>query len=63
MPTVASWVDELRAVFGAESINKALRRGEFWAREGGVEVGKRLGPGFVPVVQIASAVKMPRKAL
>ncbi len=49
MPTVTAWVDELRGVFGADSVDPALRRGEYWAREGGVEVGARLGAGYVPV--------------
>ncbi len=48
MPTVAAWVDELRSVFGADSVDGALRRGEFWAREGGAEAGTRLGTGYVP---------------
>ena len=48
MPTVAAWADELRAVFGADSIDPALRRGEFWAKEGGLEAGTQLGAGFVP---------------
>jgi hypothetical protein len=48
MPTVAAWVDELRSVFGADSVDPALRRGEFWAREGGAEAGTRLGNGYVP---------------
>ena len=52
MPTVAAWADELREVFGADSVDPALRRGEFWARENGVEVGKQLGAqglsGYVP---------------
>ena len=47
-PTVSNWTDELRRVFGAESINEALRRGEFWARENGTEVGTQLGAGYVP---------------
>ena len=48
MPTVSAWADELRAVFGSDSVDAALRRGEFWAREGGVEVGQKLGAGYVP---------------
>jgi hypothetical protein len=49
MPTVAAWVDELRSVFGADSVDAAMRRGEYWAREGGAEAGTRLGTGYVPV--------------
>jgi hypothetical protein len=48
MPTVAAWVDELRSVFGAASVDPALRRGEFYAREAGMEAGTRSGTGYVP---------------
>lgn len=45
MPTVAAFVDELRAVFGADQVDPSIRagmRGEpnrFWAREGAHELG------------------------
>lgn len=45
MPTVAGWIDELRAAFGAEAIDESIRaglRGEpnrFCAREGAHELG------------------------
>lgn len=45
MPTVAGWIDELRAEFGAEAIDASIRaglRGEpnrFRAREGELEIG------------------------
>jgi hypothetical protein len=44
MPTVAGWIDALRAAFGAEMIDAAIRAGiagqhTFHAREGGHEVG------------------------
>lgn len=45
MPTVAGWIDDLRAAFGADQVDPSIRagmRGEanrFWAREAGVEVG------------------------
>lgn len=44
MPTVAAWIDDLRAAFGAEGINAAIRNGvhggtHFHARENGHQVG------------------------
>lgn len=44
MPTVAGWIDELRAAFGARAIDAAIRAGldgqpTFHAREAGHEVG------------------------
>jgi hypothetical protein len=44
MPTVAGWIDELRAAFGAQAIDAAIRAGldgqpTFHAREAGHEVG------------------------
>ena len=46
MPTVAGWVDDLRAAFGAESINAAIRAGldgqpTFYAEENGRAVGTK----------------------
>lgn len=48
MPTVAGWVDDLRAAFGADSINASIKNGmaggtDFWASENGTEIGNRLG--------------------
>jgi hypothetical protein len=49
MPTVAAWIDELRAVFGAASINQSIRDGlqpgvrsplGFFAEEGGHTLGQ-----------------------
>jgi hypothetical protein len=43
MPTVAAFIDKLRAAFGVEVIDDAIRRGlrngTFHAREAGFEVG------------------------
>lgn len=45
MPTVAAWIDELRAAFGAEAIDTSIRAGlrgapnRFHARERGHELG------------------------
>lgn len=46
MPTVAAWIDGLRAEFGAESINASIKNGmaggtDFWASENGIEIGNR----------------------
>lgn len=46
MPTVAGWIDDLRAAFGAEQINAAIRAGldgqpTFWASENGRAVGTK----------------------
>ena len=44
MPTVAAWIDDLRAAFGADGINAAIRNGvhggtHFHARENGRQIG------------------------
>jgi len=44
MPTVAAWIDELRAAFGKDAVDQAIRAGmdgqpTFHARENGQEVG------------------------
>jgi len=46
MPHVAAFVDEMRAVFGADMVNEQIRQGlkgqpTFWARENGHELGTR----------------------
>lgn len=46
MPTVAGWIDQLRAAFGAETINAAIRAGldgqpTFCASENGRAVGTK----------------------
>lgn len=46
MPTVAGWIDDLRAAFGAETINAAIRAGmngqpTFYAEENGRAVGAK----------------------
>lgn len=48
MPNVAAFIDELRAVFGAEMINAQIRKGlngetAFYARENGHELGTKWG--------------------
>lgn len=47
MPTVAAWIDDLRATFGADQVNPSIRAGlagepRFWASENGHEIGTRL---------------------
>jgi hypothetical protein len=43
MPTVAAFIDELRAALGVDVVDEAIRRGlrngTFYAREAGFEVG------------------------
>ena len=44
MPTVASWIDELRKAFGTDEINQQIRRGmngqpTFFAEEGCHRIG------------------------
>lgn len=47
MPQAAAFIDELRAVFGAEGIDAAIRAGlagepgRFWASENGIELGTK----------------------
>lgn len=46
MPTIAAFIDDMRAAFGDDSINPAIKAGmdgqqTFWARENGQEVGTR----------------------
>ncbi len=46
MPTCAAWIDDLRAAFGTETIDAAIRQGRkqggFCAEEAGHVVGKGL---------------------
>lgn len=51
MPTVAAFIDELRAAFGAESIDRQIRKGMrgepvFYASENGHTVGTSSPPGW-----------------
>ena len=44
MPTVTAFIDDLRAAFGREIVDAAIKNGmaggtDFYARENGVEVG------------------------
>jgi hypothetical protein len=46
MPVTAAFIDQMRTMFGQESVDAQIRaglRGEpmFWAREGGVEIGTK----------------------
>jgi hypothetical protein len=47
MPTTAAFIDECRAAFGVDVVNKAIRLGVnglpgFWACENGIEVGTKM---------------------
>lgn len=55
MPTVAAFIDDLRAAFGEEEvtgwIREGMRTGRFYASEGGVEIGQPwIGEGVVATV-------------
>lgn len=41
MPTVATWANDLRAAFGADEINAALRSLGYYASEGGRTIDTR----------------------
>lgn len=46
MPTVAAWIDDLRAAFGDNQINPQIKAGidgqpTFWATESGHQIGTR----------------------
>lgn len=50
MPLTTAFIDDLRAAFGATAIDGQIRNGlagfpDFWAREGGQEVGTRAAAG------------------
>lgn len=61
MPTVAGWIDELRATFGKEGIDAQIRGGmngqpTFWARENGIEIGARIDESQYRVLRGADMV-------
>lgn len=41
MPTVAAWADDLRAAFGVEEFNAALRKSGYFASENGRAIDTR----------------------
>jgi hypothetical protein len=56
MPVTAAFIDELREVFGRESIDAQIRAGVrgvpvFWASEGGHEIGTNPPGGRVVVCE------------
>lgn len=66
MPTVAGWIDALRAAFGAEMIDAAIRAGiagqhTFHAREGGHEVGTPIPYNQAAAVRLSDAGWAPLK--
>lgn len=66
MPTVAGWIDDLRAAFGADMINEAIRNGmaggtDFYACENGHEIGHRLAVDSGKVVNSSEMVICPMK--
>lgn len=61
MPTVAAWIDDLRAAFGAEMIDAAIRAGldgqpTFHAREGGREVGTPIPCDPAKAISVADLI-------
>lgn len=55
MPAVAAWIDQMRAAFGADPINDAIRAGidgqpTFYASENGSEIGTRFTPDPVKTI-------------
>ena len=68
MPTVAAWVDELRAAFGADAINPAIRNGAaggsyFYAEENGHAIGCEAIPGGQGVNAAQMVLASPDQAL
>lgn len=66
MPTVAHWIDELRAVFGADMINNAIRNGmaggtDFYARENGHQLGHPMSVNPEKVVSLTDIPISPMK--
>ena len=64
MPTVAGWIDDLRAAFGAELIDHAIRAGidgqqTFHARENGREVGTPIAYDANKAVSLADCIIGP----
>lgn len=63
MPTVAGWIDELRAAFGAQAIDAAIRSGldgqpTFHAREAGHEVGTPIPYDPAKAVSVATLIEI-----
>ena len=42
MPTIKRWADQLRAVFGADAMNEAMRHHGYLAQEGGRTIDTRM---------------------
>lgn len=52
MPSIAAWIDNLRDIFGADTINPMLR--EMYASENGHEIGKK-----APLYRAVAVSDMP----
>ena len=64
MPAVAGWIDGLRAAFGAEIIDQAIRAGidgqqTFHASENGIEVGTPIAYDARKAVSLADCLIGP----
>lgn len=58
MPTVARWIDDLRAAWGTEQIDQAIRAGmngqpTFYAAENGQQIGSRPSPAPENIISLA----------
>lgn len=67
MPTVAAWIDDLRAAFGAEGINAAIRNGvhggtHFYAHENGQCIGSEGAPTGVAICTDRMVLQKPQGA-
>ncbi len=54
MPSVKRWADDLRAVFGADEMNEALRKSGYMAMENGrsIDTRKLLGGAEISAAQM-----------
>lgn len=64
MPTVAAWIDDLRAAFGKELIDLAIRAGidgqqTFHARENGQQVGTPIAYDANKAVRLSDIIVGP----
>jgi len=66
MPIIFSFIQDLRAAFGADEINSIIQAGiagvpGFWAREGGHEVGTRYVPRGTLISVAQMVIIVPKK--
>jgi hypothetical protein len=62
MPQCAAWVDEIREVFGRDSVDAAMRTHGYYAAEAGIELGSRSqGTAIGGADLVVSGVKDEKK--